>query len=91
MKATTVLAGKGNVTASFMQESTSEANIPMLRERLDRDGYLLIRHFLLPSDIEKVSIFLSCGMNDLTRKGWPSQVPRICRLGIRSFSLFETM
>ncbi len=56
VKTTSVLAGKGNVKASFMLESTLEASIPELRERLNRDGYLLIRNFLSAQVVEKVGI-----------------------------------
>ena len=73
MKTTTVLAGKGMVTASFMQDCTLQASIPMLRERLERDGFLLIRDFLPALDIEKVSTPLRCGVLEFTRKAWPSQ------------------
>lgn len=59
VKTFTVLAGTGKVTASQMLESTmgrEEALINQLRERLDRDGYLLIRQFLPSADILTVCI-----------------------------------
>ena len=56
MESFKVLAGKGEVTAAYMPDSTLQATIPELRERLDRDGYLLIRHFLSVADVQKVSI-----------------------------------
>ena len=66
-----VLAGKGKVTASFMLDSTSEATIPELRERLDKDGYLLIRQFLSAPDIEKVSTGLDVAILQQHRKALP--------------------
>ena len=84
-----VLAGKGNVTASFMLESTSEANIPELKKRLDRDGYLLIRHFLSAPDAEKVSIYIDMvGLNREGRRG-PDMKACPCRPGNSSFPPFE--
>ena len=59
VKTFTVLAGTGKVAASQMLESTmgwEEALINELRQRLERDGYLLIRQFLPSADILTVCI-----------------------------------
>ena len=54
-----VLAGKGEVSASPMRDSTMlwiEADITELTQRLDRDGYLWIRHFLPEKDVFQVRV-----------------------------------
>ena len=89
MKTVSVLAGTGNITASVMLESTSEANIPELRERLDRDGYLLIRHFLPAPDVEKVGILLDRVYFPRHGRRGPDMKPCTCRPGRLSSSPFE--
>ena len=59
VKGLKVLAGKGEVSASPMRDSTMlwiEADIIELTQRLDRDGYLWIRHFLPEKDVLQVRI-----------------------------------